>query len=161
VKTRWIFFRKRTRAEGSSSTVRVSRLYRSEPELHPKLWGSLPAWRDDFHGLRGADGQPSGEQAHGEEAADAGSEAGAHHLLQVRTKALNDELRKTFVRWYPEMQSKPEKKAAYPPDLKCSPQITMRRSIVVCKQDGDRLPRTLGYVQSGSRVRVEGYSSKG
>src|SRR5215469_13364896 len=38
------------------------------------------------------------------------SEAGAHHLLQVRTKALNDELRETFVRWYPGMQSEPEMK---------------------------------------------------
>jgi len=27
------------------------------------------------------------------------TEAGAHHLLQVRTKALNDELRDTFARW--------------------------------------------------------------
>jgi hypothetical protein len=32
------------------------------------------------------------------------SQAGAHHLLQVRTKVLNDELRETFVRWYPGMQ---------------------------------------------------------
>jgi hypothetical protein len=44
------------------------------------------------------------------------SEAGAHHLLQVRTKALNDELRETFVCWYPGMQSEQEmtieKKAA-------------------------------------------------
>jgi hypothetical protein len=36
------------------------------------------------------------------------SEAGAHHLLQVRTKALNDELRETFVRWYPGMRSDQE-----------------------------------------------------
>jgi hypothetical protein len=44
------------------------------------------------------------------------SEVGAHHLLQVRTKALNDELRETFVRWYPGMRADPEtnlaKKAA-------------------------------------------------
>jgi hypothetical protein len=32
------------------------------------------------------------------------SQAGAHHSLQVRTKVLNDELRETFVRWYPGMQ---------------------------------------------------------
>jgi hypothetical protein len=38
------------------------------------------------------------------------SEAGAYHLLQVRTEALNDELRETFVRWYPGMQSEPEMK---------------------------------------------------
>jgi hypothetical protein len=33
------------------------------------------------------------------------SEAGAHHLLQVRTKLLNDELRNTFARWYPGMRT--------------------------------------------------------
>jgi hypothetical protein len=37
----------------------------------PNYGGSVPAWGDDFHGLRGVDGQPRGEQAHGEEAADA------------------------------------------------------------------------------------------
>jgi hypothetical protein len=36
------------------------------------------------------------------------TEAGAHHLLQVRTKALNDELRDTFARWYPGMQTDQE-----------------------------------------------------
>ncbi|MBV9489851.1 MAG: hypothetical protein JO069_09025 [Verrucomicrobia bacterium] len=36
------------------------------------------------------------------------TEAGAHHLLQVRTKALNDELRETFVRWYPGMRTDQE-----------------------------------------------------
>ena len=44
------------------------------------------------------------------------SESGAHNLLQVRTKVLNDQLRETFVRWYPGMQSEQEteieKKAA-------------------------------------------------
>jgi hypothetical protein len=44
------------------------------------------------------------------------SEAGAHNLLQVRTKVLNDQLRETFVRWYPGMQTEQEtdieKKAA-------------------------------------------------
>jgi len=44
------------------------------------------------------------------------TEAGAHHLLQVRTKALNDELRATFTRWYPGMRAGQEtnlaKKAA-------------------------------------------------
>ena len=44
------------------------------------------------------------------------SESGAHNLLQVRTKVLNDELRETFVRWYPGMQANEEttieKKAA-------------------------------------------------
>jgi hypothetical protein len=31
---------------------------RSEPELHSQLRVPLPARRDDFHGLRGVDGQP-------------------------------------------------------------------------------------------------------
>ena len=32
------------------------------------------------------------------------TQRGAHLLLQVRTQALNDELRTIFGRWYPEMQ---------------------------------------------------------
>jgi hypothetical protein len=36
------------------------------------------------------------------------SQAGAHNLLQVRTKALNDELRETFARWYPGMRTDQE-----------------------------------------------------
>src|SRR6202047_2382120 len=44
------------------------------------------------------------------------TESGAHNLLQVRTKLLNDQLRETFVRWYPgmrtEQETEIEKKAA-------------------------------------------------
>ena len=44
------------------------------------------------------------------------SEGGAHNLLQVPTKVLNDRLLETFVRWYPGMQTEQEteieKKAA-------------------------------------------------
>jgi hypothetical protein len=44
------------------------------------------------------------------------SESGAHNLLQVRTKVLNEQVRETFVRWYPGMQidqeTDIEKKAA-------------------------------------------------
>jgi len=44
------------------------------------------------------------------------TESGAHNLLQVRTKVLNDQLLETFVRWYPGMQieqeTQIEKKAA-------------------------------------------------
>ena len=36
------------------------------------------------------------------------SESGAHNLLQVRTKVLNGELRETFIRWYPGMQTEQE-----------------------------------------------------
>jgi hypothetical protein len=32
------------------------------------------------------------------------TESGAHNLLQIRTKVLNNQLRETFVRWYPGMQ---------------------------------------------------------
>jgi hypothetical protein len=33
------------------------------------------------------------------------TESGAHNLLQIRTKVLNNQLRETFVRWYPGMQN--------------------------------------------------------
>ena len=32
------------------------------------------------------------------------TERGAHQLLQVRTRVLNDELQDTFSGWYPEME---------------------------------------------------------
>ena len=36
------------------------------------------------------------------------TESGAQNLLQVRTKVLNEQLRETFVRWYPGMQTEQE-----------------------------------------------------
>lgn len=36
------------------------------------------------------------------------SQRGAHHLLRVRTKMLNDELRQTFAGWYPGMHNHTE-----------------------------------------------------
>ena len=36
------------------------------------------------------------------------TEAGAHHLLQVRTEVLNDELREAFGRWYPGIRTDQE-----------------------------------------------------
>jgi hypothetical protein len=36
------------------------------------------------------------------------TKSGAHNLLQVRTNVLNDQLRETFVRWYPGMQTEQE-----------------------------------------------------
>ena len=36
------------------------------------------------------------------------TESGAHNLLQIRTKVLNNQLRETFVRWYPGMQNEQE-----------------------------------------------------
>ena len=52
-------------------SARISRLYRSEPKLYSEPWGSLKARREDFNGLRGVRSEESGEQAHGQEAADA------------------------------------------------------------------------------------------
>jgi hypothetical protein len=52
------------------------------------------------------------------------SESGAHNLLQVRTKVLNDQLWETFVRWYPGMQTEQEtqiEEGRVGPGLKCSP----------------------------------------
>jgi hypothetical protein len=42
------------------------------------------------------------------------SRQGAHWLLQVRTRVLNDELRETIQQWYPRVarQEQPLKKAA-------------------------------------------------
>jgi hypothetical protein len=36
------------------------------------------------------------------------TESGAHNLLQIRTKVLNNQLRETFIRWYPGMQDEQE-----------------------------------------------------
>ena len=35
------------------------------------------------------------------------TERGAHLLLQVRTRVLNEDLRETFQRWYPGMKAEP------------------------------------------------------
>src|SRR5208282_703388 len=51
--------------EALEGRARISRLYRSQPKLHPKLWGSLPAWRENFDGLRRVRGESSDKQAHG------------------------------------------------------------------------------------------------
>jgi hypothetical protein len=44
------------------------------------------------------------------------TESGAHNLLQIRAKVLNNQLQETFIRWYPGMQNEQEleiqKKAA-------------------------------------------------
>jgi len=53
------------------------------------------------------------------------TESGAHNLLQIRTKVLNNQLRETFVRWYPGMQNEQElensEEGRIAPGLKCSP----------------------------------------
>ena len=58
LKTNWISYPRTARAEKSlEGRAKISRLYRSQPKLHPKLWGSLPARREDFNGLRGVRGE--------------------------------------------------------------------------------------------------------
>jgi len=53
------------------------------------------------------------------------TEAGAHNLLQVRTKVLNDELRETFARWLSRDANRsggePGEEGCVAPGLKCSP----------------------------------------
>ena len=45
---------------------------------------------------------------------------GAHLLLQIRTKVLNNEWEDVFRRWYPQFRTQ-EKAAACPPALRCTP----------------------------------------
>jgi hypothetical protein len=35
------------------------------------------------------------------------TQRGAHLLLQIRVQVLNDDLRKTFARWFPGMRAEP------------------------------------------------------
>ena len=52
------------------------------------------------------------------------TQRGAHLLLQIRTRVLNEEWEHTFRRWYPGFRPQtPElaKKAACPPGIECSP----------------------------------------
>src|SRR5262245_15638321 len=56
--------------------------------------------------------KPGRQQAVCQEAADAVDTAGAHLLLQTRTKVLNGDLEETFRRCYPAFRSKTEAKPA-------------------------------------------------
>jgi hypothetical protein len=53
------------------------------------------------------------------------TESGAHNLLQIRTKVLNNQLRETFVRWYPGNAKRTgvgnSEEGRIAPGLKCSP----------------------------------------
>ena len=68
---------------------------------HPELRGALPRRRDHLHLVRGIRGQPGDQQAHGQKAADALDPRGAHLLLQIRTRVLNDQLADDFHRRHP------------------------------------------------------------
>ena len=62
----------------------------------------MALWRDHLDSICGIDRQPGGEQTDGEETTQMRwSQQGAHLLLQVRTRVLNDELRDVFRQWYP------------------------------------------------------------
>src|SRR5260221_994556 len=81
--------------EALESRARISRLYRSEPKLHPKLWGSLPPRREDLNGLRGVRGESSGEQAHGK--CDGLSPARTIYSRCVRRYSMTNSGRPSFV----------------------------------------------------------------
>jgi hypothetical protein len=85
-------------------------------QLHPKLWGSLPARRKISTAFAESAVNQVVSKRMVKKQQMRWSESGDHNLLQVRTKVLNDQLRETFVRWYPGMQSEQEteigKKAA-------------------------------------------------
>jgi len=88
-------------AQAGEDDDRVRPLHRGQRRVDPELRGALPLWRGDLERLRRVGGQSGREQAHGEEAADALVARGAHLLLQIRTRALNDDLAGDFRRWYP------------------------------------------------------------
>ncbi len=57
--------------------------------------------RGHLHRVHRVDGQPGHQQAHGQEADALDTPRGAHLLLQIRTRLLNDQLADDFHRWYP------------------------------------------------------------
>ncbi len=103
--------RRRRRRSGPAQAPqggRVRRLHTGQHLLDPQLRRALPRWRGDLQCVRGVVGQPGGEQADGQKAEMRWTPKGAHLLLQVRTRVLNDELGDAFRRWYPEVVSAPK-----------------------------------------------------
>ena len=103
--------RRRRRRSGPAQAPpggRVRRLHPGQHLLDPQLRRALPRWRGDLQCVRGVVGQPGGEQADGQKAEMRWTPKGAHLLLQVRTRVLNDELGDAFRRWYPEVVSAPK-----------------------------------------------------
>ena len=70
---------------------------------------ALPRRRDHLHLVRGIRGQPGDQQTHGQKAADALEPRGAHLLLQIRTRVLNDTLAEDYQRWYPDFNHTPHR----------------------------------------------------
>jgi hypothetical protein len=84
--------------------------------FHPKLWGSSPAGEKISTAFAESAVNQVVSKRMVKKQQMRWTESGAHKLLQVRTKVLNDQLRESFVRWYPGMQTEQEteiqKKAA-------------------------------------------------
>jgi hypothetical protein len=57
-----------------------------------------------------ADHQPGGQQTIRQEVRCSGRYAGAHLLLQTRTRVLNEDLDDLFRRWHPKFRSQPQTK---------------------------------------------------
>ena len=59
------------------------------------------AGEGDLHGVHRIHRQPGNQQAHGQKQQMRWTPRGAHLLLQVRTRVLNDHLADDFHRWHP------------------------------------------------------------
>jgi hypothetical protein len=60
---------------------------------------------DSVHRVRG---QPGDQQTHGQKQQMRWTPRGAHPLLQIRTRVLNDQLADDFHRWYPNFSRAPD-----------------------------------------------------
>src|SRR5438128_11345497 len=89
-------------AEAAADAPRVRWLPSRQWRLDPELRRTLPQRGDDFERLCRVDGEPGGEQNGWVKRQQMRRiPRGAHLLLQVRTRVLNDELTDVFRRWYP------------------------------------------------------------
>jgi hypothetical protein len=71
----------------------------------------FPARRKDLHGLRGVDGDQVASKRFVKKQQMQWTPCGAHLLLQIHTKMLNDNLESTFRQWRPSFR----RAAASPP----------------------------------------------
>ncbi len=77
-------------------------LHRGQRQLDPELRGAPPLWRGDLQRLRGVGGNRVVSKRMVKKQQMRWTPRGAHLLLQVRTRVLNDGLADAFRRWYPE-----------------------------------------------------------
>ena len=75
----------------AESVARIQGIYRGQPCFHPELRRTVPESRADLDGVRGIGGEPSDQQADGEETANAVEQEGrapapadAHESLEQR-----------------------------------------------------------------------------